>query len=339
MQIHNTYGIDLGTSTVKIYDLKKDTITKEKNMIAIRNKEQLLAVGNDAYEMHERTPSNIEIITPMSNGRIANVLMVEAVLHTLLCRCGSRMGYRPELYFSAPAGMTEIEKRSYYAIAHRGRLKNCRMYLVDKPIADALALGIPINKTKGSMIVNIGAQSTDISVIADARVIFSKLIPIGGRQFNEAISFLNRKRNNFQIGAKTAKRLKIALADLENDRMEARKVRGVDGTTGLPVEGIVTSSLVNEAVTGRMMLISEEIKLALERTPPQIHRHILSEGIYITGGSTRLANMDRFLTRQLGCAVQLSQYYDLCTICGLKELITHDALHKWAYTVKKHNHR
>ncbi len=78
MQIRNVYGIDLGTSTVKIYDLKKDTITKEKNMIAIRNREQVIAVGNYAYEMHERTPSNIEVITPMSNGRIANVLMVEA---------------------------------------------------------------------------------------------------------------------------------------------------------------------------------------------------------------------------------------------------------------------
>lgn len=235
--------------------------------------------------------------------------------------------------------MTEIEKRAYYTIAHRGRLKNCRMYLVDKPIADALALGIPINKTKGSMIVNIGAQSTEISVIADARVIFSKLIPIGGRQFNEAISFLNSRKNNFLIGSKTAKRLKIAMADLEDDKKEARKVRGVDGTTGLPIEGVITSSLVNEAITGKLLQISEEIKLALERTPPQIHRHILSEGIYITGGSTRLANLDRFLTRQLGCTVQLSQYYDLCTICGLKELITHDTLHKWAYTVKKHNHR
>lgn len=339
MQIHNTYGVDLGTSTVKIYDFKKDTIMKEKNMIAIRNGEQLLAVGNDAYAMHERTPSNIEIITPMANGRIANVLMVEAVLHTLLCRCSARIGYRPEIYFSAPAGMTEIEKRSYYTIAHRGRLKSCRMYLVDKPIADALALGIPINKTKGSMIVNIGAQSTEISVIADARVIFSRLVPVGGRQFNEAISFLNSKKNNFLIGAKTAKRLKIAMADLENDRKEARKVRGIDGVTGLPTEGVVTSSLVNEAVSGKLQQISEEIRTALERTPPQIHRHILAEGIYVTGGSTRLANLDRYLSRQLGCSVQLSQYYDLCTICGLKELITHEALHKWAYTVKKHNHR
>ena len=267
MQIRNVYGIDLGTSTVKIYDLKKDTITKEKNMIAIRNREQVIAVGNYAYEMHERTPSNIEVITPMSNGRIANVLMVEAVLHTLLHRCTRHMGYRPELYFSVPCDMTEIERRSYYTIAHKGALKNCRMYLVDKPIADALALGIPINRTKGSMIVNIGAQSTEISVIANARVIFSRIIPVGGKQFNESIC--------------------------------------------------------------------EEIKHALERTPPQIHDHIQKEGIYITGGSTRIPNIDRYLSRQLGCPVQLSRYYDLCTICGLKELITHDALHRWAYTVNK----
>ena len=237
MQIRNVYGIDLGTSTVKIYDLKKDTITKEKNMIAIRNREQVIAVGNYAYEMHERTPSNIEVITPMSNGRIANVLMVEAVLHTLLHRCTRHMGYRPELYFSVPCDMTEIERRSYYTIAHKGALKNCRMYLVDKPIADALALGIPINRTKGSMIVNIGAQSTEISVIANARVIFSRIIPVGGKQFNESICNLNRRKNNFQIGSKTAKRVKIALADLGTDKKEARKVRGVDGASGLPMEG------------------------------------------------------------------------------------------------------
>ena len=335
MQIRNVYGIDLGTSTVKIYDLKKDTITKEKNMIAIRNREQVIAVGNYAYEMHERTPSNIEVITPMSNGRIANVLMVEAVLHTLLHRCTRHMGYRPELYFSVPCDMTEIERRSYYTIAHKGALKNCRMYLVDKPIADALALGIPINRTKGSMIVNIGAQSTEISVIANARVIFSRIIQVGGKQFNESICNLNRRKNNFQIGSKTAKRAKIALADLGTDKKEARKVRGVDGASGLPMEGIITSSLVNEALLSGVNEIGEEIKHALERTPPQIHDHIQKEGIYITGGSTRIPNIDRYLSRQLGCPVQLSQYYDLCTICGLKELITHDALHRWAYTVNK----
>ena len=119
------------------------------------------------------------------------------------------------------------------------------------------------------------------------------------------------------------------------DKKEARKVRGVDGASGLPMEGIITSSLVNEALLSGVNEIGEEIKHALERTPPQIHDHIQKEGIYITGGSTRIPNIDRYLSRQLGCPVQLSQYYDLCTICGLKELITHDALHRWAYTVNK----
>ncbi len=57
---------------------------------------------------------------------------------------------------------------------------NVKIFLVDRPIVDAIALGIPLNRTKGSMIVNMGAQMTEISVVADARVIVSKQIPVGG---------------------------------------------------------------------------------------------------------------------------------------------------------------
>ena len=103
-------------------------------------------------------------------------------------------------------------------------------------------------------------------------------------------------------------------------------------TTGVSRQGY---GPVETKVLEYFKKIGEELKHALERTPPQIHDHIQKEGIYITGGSTRIPNIDRYLSRQLGCPVQLSQYYDLCTICGLKELITHDALHRWAYTVNK----
>ena len=71
-------------------------------------------------------------------------------------------------------------------------------------------------------------------------------------------------------------------------------MRGVDGASGLPMEGIITSSLVNEALLSGVNEIGEEIKHALERTPPQIHDHIQKEGIYITGGSTRIPNIDRY---------------------------------------------
>ena len=97
MLFQRVYGIDLGTSNVKIYDQKKDTITKEKNMIAVRDKDTVFAVGNEAYEMFEKSPENIDVVTPMSNGRISDVMLVEAILHTLLALCHTFMGYHPTL--------------------------------------------------------------------------------------------------------------------------------------------------------------------------------------------------------------------------------------------------
>ncbi|MDD3279578.1 MAG: rod shape-determining protein [Lachnospiraceae bacterium] len=330
MMLHNNFGIDLGTSTIKIYDQKKNTITKEKNMIAIRD-DEVFAIGNDAYEMFEKTPQNISICSPMKNGRIADVFQAEAVLHTLLNHSQSAVGYHPNLFFAVPVGMTQIEKRAYYAVAHRGKLRKCKIFLVDRPIADALALGIPIKKTKGSMIVNIGAQSTEISVIADSRVIVSKLVPIGGTQFNTAIRSNIRRKNNLHVGNKTARRLKMALADMNRGIHEGRKVVGTDCSNGLPRNGIITARTINDAIIENIRPIAREISPLLQRTPPQVHTNIQKEGIYLAGGSSRIPNMDKYLSNALECPVQLSTYYDLCTICGLKELVTHPAIWHFAY--------
>lgn len=75
--------------------------------------------------------------------------------------------------------------------------------MVEAPIADALAMGIDLEKDAGSMVVNIGAQSTQFSIITDGKIIISRQIPVGGRQMNEAICSEIRKRYNLQIGTRT----------------------------------------------------------------------------------------------------------------------------------------
>ncbi|NCB91461.1 MAG: rod shape-determining protein [Clostridia bacterium] len=335
MFTNHVYGIDLGSNMIKIYSQKNDVIVKERNMIAIRNKEDILAVGDEAYEMFEKNPDNVEVTSPMSNGMIANISYLEIVLHMLLEKTGRRIGRRPVFYFAVPVDTTEIEKRAYYSVAQSGRFRKSRVLLVEKPIADALALGIPIIKTKGSMIVNIGAATTEISVIADSRVIISKIVPMGGDHFNQAILNNIRRRNNFFVSLRTAGRLKMSLADLKQKQKLARKIVGVDCVSGLPRERVVTSGTINESMNDAISEIASQIRTFLERTPPQIHRVILAEGIYLTGGSTKIPNIDRILSEQIGCPIILSQYYDLCTVYGLKEIITHDALHHWAFTPKK----
>ena len=186
MPLYKTFGVDLGTSMIKIYSAQNDSILKEKNMIAIRNENQILASGNEAYKIYEKNPSNVSVIEPMAFGKIADINRTEIVLQSLLKRAGSQQFFGNSVYLAVPTDLSEIEKRAYYTIGNSKR-KN-KVYMVEKPIADAVSLGLPINHTSGSMIVNIGAQSTEISIIEKGRVVISKMVEVGGKQLNEAIS-------------------------------------------------------------------------------------------------------------------------------------------------------
>ncbi len=330
----NVFGVDLGTSAVKIYSLRKNRLMIEHNIIAVRDGAQVLAVGSDAFEMYEKNPPGISVDRPMSNGRIADVAEVEMLLRVLLMKTDKHCGSNPVIYFSAPLNMSELEKRAYYAISHTGNIRNPKVFLVDRPICDALSLGIPLSKTKGSMILNIGAQSTEISVIAGEQVIISDSIQLGGQQLNESICSELRRSRNLLIGKRTARRLKTVLASFEHRENETRRITGVDTLSGLPREEEVSSDLVSLAVEAELHKGAEQMRTFLERTPPQIAKCIIDEGIYLTGGTARIPGIDRYLSRVIGCRINLSSDYEFSTVKGLEELIRHRELKKWACSIR-----
>ena len=67
----NIYGVDIGTSNFKMCCKDKDKIINEKNIIAIANKKDILAFGDEAYEMYEKAPEHIEVSFPVKFGVIA----------------------------------------------------------------------------------------------------------------------------------------------------------------------------------------------------------------------------------------------------------------------------
>lgn len=64
----NIYGLDIGTSNIKIYHKDKDTFLNEKNIIAIANKTEVFAFGDEAFEMYEKAPDNIKVSFPVKCG-------------------------------------------------------------------------------------------------------------------------------------------------------------------------------------------------------------------------------------------------------------------------------
>ena len=209
----------------------------EKNMLASKGR-RIIAVGNEAYDMFEKAPADIVVNSPMAFGMIANLELQEIALYSMMKKIDRFLGIGSDMFFSVPLDMTAIEKRAYYHVANGHWLRQNRVYMVEAPIADAIAMGVDLNKNAGSMIVNIGAQSTEFSIITDGKIIISKKVPIGGRQMNESICSEIRKRYNLQIGTRTAKRLKMVMGRLSDQKKGVRKVVGIDSISGLPREEV-----------------------------------------------------------------------------------------------------
>lgn len=325
----------MGTSTIKIYSLRRNKAYIEKNTIAIKDEQKPLAVGDDAYEMFEKAPKNIYVHSPMAFGMIANAKHMSIALYRFLKKIDWSLGVRPTLYFAIPTDLSQIEKRAYYSIVNMAPFRSNKVYVIEKPIADALAMEIPIESTMGSMIVNIGAQTSEMSVIADGKIIISKRVPIGGNQLNEEIIREVRNRYNLQIGTRTARRLKFTLASFKSNHKDARKAIGIGSLSGLPREEIISSLAVNRAIERPMSQIASEIKTFLERTPPQIAYHIYQEGIYLSGGSTRTQDIEKYLQRATGYPFHLSAMHETCTIVGVTKVIRNKKYKKWAVPVSQ----
>ena len=267
----------------------------------------------------------------LSDHTVKNNLLKFKISDHAKCHWRSRFG--ATMYFTVPLDMTAVEKRAYFHVANGHWLKKNRVFMVEAPIADAIAMGVNLEDPEGNMIVNIGAQSTEVSIITGGKIIISRKIPLGGRQMNESVCSEIRKRYNLQIGTRTAKRLKMVMGRLSDPKKEVRKVVGIDCISGLPREEIISSYVVNDGIMNCLNEIAAEMKTFLERIPPQISYHIAKQGIYITGGSTRLPYIDKYLASYTGFTFNLSDFYETSAVTGLEKIIRNKELREWAVPV------
>ena len=208
----NAYGIDIGTSNFKMCCSDKDKILNEKNIIAIANKTEILAFGDEAYEMYEKAPEHIEVSFPVKFGVIADIENMQTLLFNFFNKINEGKKITgSDFYIAVPTDVTEVEKRAFYELVVDSKVKAKNVYVVDKPVADAIGAGLDVTKSKGIMIVNIGAETTEISVLSLGGIVISKAVKIGGNKLDDCIISNVRKAYNLVIGSKTAENLKKEL--------------------------------------------------------------------------------------------------------------------------------
>lgn len=333
MILNNSFGIDLGTSNIKIYSLSDDSILVEKNMIAIKNKTEIFAYGDSAYEMYEKAPSNIAISFPLSNGVIAEIRNMEQLIHFFindLSRNNIRQG---DFYITVPTDVTEVEKRAFYDLIKEADVKAKHIWVVEKAIADGLGLDVDVKNSQGVLVVDVGYETTEISILSLGGIVRSRLIKCGGLKFDEAIRAAIRKQYNLVIGQKTAEEVKNSLKSLEEERRDA-VVYGMNLVKGLPVECEIPTDMIVMSMAEQFKAVVDNVKVILELTPPELAADIYKNGLYLTGGASSVSHLNELIAESTGLRVNCAENPITSVAIGLSKIMKDDNYKTVAYSIE-----
>ncbi len=334
----NVYGLDLGTYEIKVYDKKQDLLWKEKNAIAIANEKNIFSVGDEAYAMYEKSPLNIEVVFPMKEGVISHFYNMQYLLENLIKK--EQHFVRGSKYIVAvPTDVTEVEKRAFYDLVVHSSAKAKEVRIVERGIADAIGLGLDVQQSPGLFVVNLGAETTELSILAYGGVVLNKMLKFGSASLDHAIVNSVRYNQEFLIGQLTAELLRKTFGIQSNYHSDSLSVAGRNLLTRVPEQKSVPMSLVHAAMKDMMKNLANEIHALLERTPPEVQRNIKKDGIQLTGGLANLKGIDTFIENSLGIKVQVAVQPEFCAANGLKKIIGSKELMKNTYSMLDENYR
>jgi len=318
----NELAIDLGTANTLVYAKGKGIVVSEPSIVAmniVTGKPE--AVGREAKEMLGRTPGNIRAIRPMKDGVIADFEITEKMLSYFIQKAHNRKVWvAPRIVIGIPSGITQVEKRAVRDSALRA--KASEVFLVDQAMAAAIGAGLPVTEPSGNMVVDIGGGTTDIAVISMAGIVYSNSVRVAGNEMDEAIIKYLRKKYNLLIGERSAEQVKIEIGSgYPLDKPMSMEIKGRNLIEGIPKTLVVSDEEIREALEETVSIIVNAVRVALERTPPELSADIVDRGIVLTGGGSLLKNLDRRLREETGLPVSMSEDPLSCVVLGTGKML------------------
>ena len=304
----NDLAVDLGTANTVVFVKGKGIVLREPSVVAIHNEsKEVIAVGSEAKQMLGRTPGNIVAIRPMRDGVIANFEVTEAMIKYFIRKVHNRKTLvRPRVVIGVPSGITQVEKRAVRdSVASAGARE---VYLMEEPMAAAIGVGLPIASPTGNMIVDIGGGTTEVAVISLSGIVYSRSVRVAGDEMDEAIINYIKRKYNLLIGERTSEEIKIKIGSAyPMEEKQEMEIKGRDLVAGIPKVLIINDEEIREALAEPVSTIVETVKIALERTPPELAADIVDRGIVMAGGCSMLKGLDLLLREETGLPIILAE--------------------------------
>jgi len=314
-------GIDLGTANSLIHVKGKGIVVNEPSIIALDDEtDKVVAIGNEAREMLGRTHKDIITIRPLKDGVIADFEATEIMIRELIRKANINRMLIGKIIVDVPSGITEVEKRAVRDSAERAGARE--VHLVAEAMAAAIGVGLDISQPMGNMIVDIGGGTSEIAVISLNGIVHHSSIRVGGDEMNQSIMQYFKKNYNLLIGEKSAEQIKCTIGSATPLPEEIRtEVKGRDLVDGIPKTIEISSVEIREALDEAIETIIEAVKVALERTPPELASDILDRGILLTGGGALLKNFDERMREDTSLPIHIAEDPLTCVVRGCGNIL------------------
>ena len=316
-------AVDLGTANTVIYVPGEGIVLDEPSILAlevVNGVEQVRAVGSEAKLLMGKTGDNIRTYRPLCEGVITDLGLTEQMITHFIAKAtgGTTLLSRgPEIVVGVPSASTEVERRAIQAAAINAGVREA--WLIEEPMAAAIGAELPVDEPVGTVVVDIGAGTTEVGIIALKRPTFSISERVGGDKMDEAIVAYVRMKHNLEIGLATAERIKMeigsALATPES-AMITGEIGGRDVTAGNLKEISLTQAEIAEAVKDVVQQIVDVVSRAIANASAEIASDILNHGLVLAGGGSLLRNIDGVLRNETGLPVQIASQPLTCVARG-----------------------
>lgn len=316
-------AIDLGTANTLVYAKGQGIVLNEPSVIALNQQTgDVLAMGQEAWQMIGRTPGYIVAVRPLRQGAITDFDVTQRMIRLLLQRAGVSKFNRPRVVICVPSAITEVERRAVIEAARRAGAADAQ--LIEQPMAAALGAYLPVNEPIANMVIDVGGGTSETALISLGGVVAIQAVRVGSFDIDASIQTFIRREYGIAVGERTAEEIKVAIGSAwpVQDGVKA-EVRGRDLMSGLPKTVILSPEEVRSAIAEPVSAIVDSVIACLGEAPPELAHDLIVRGMHLVGGGGMLKGLAKRIAEETEIPVTLVDAPLECVVMGAGRCIEH----------------
>jgi rod shape-determining protein MreB and related proteins len=307
-------GIDAGSARTLVVTGRRE-VQEVPSVVALHRKTRaVVAVGEKASEMVGKEPDHLVAIHPIRAGSVADLDGALALFRFFLRRTARSRLLRPRVLLGVPGAATQMQVRALTDLAFEAGASE--IHLLDETVAAALGAHLPVGSPQGTLLVNVGAGRSTVSVISLGSPVVTALTDAAGYMMDDAIARHIRQEHNLMVGERSAERVKIDLGAVETIPVTGRNL-----ATGLPLRISLRGAEIESALEETFARLELTVRRVLEQTPPELMADIAVSGMTLVGGGALTRGLAERLGQATGLAVRLAPDPVRAAALGMRRLM------------------